>query len=340
MHSNFTFLKRYWPALSQIGSAAEGYLYTDANACLYKLGMFGERLVLEIFAFEHLPEPQADNTHANRIRVLKKESLIPKKIDDILYALRTARNNAVHAGLDSIEDAKTLLEMTYNLATWFMEVYGDWGYIAEGFHMPQHEPDVDYNSLLQEKEDQILALTKKVEEVATAASDKLTKERSVQAETASEKLEFSEAETRFLIDQQLRLVGWDADTNVIRYSKGTRPQKGKNLAIAEWPTDSSVMKGGYADYALFVGLKLVAFVEAKKANQDVPAVIDYQCKDYSQTIKKEHSEYISELGAIIKRHLPLLPTRVLILNNWKPNPGSGSLTCVILLIFQKLCRGG
>lgn len=76
--------------------------------------MFGERLILEIFAFEHIKEPTIDNTHANRIRLLKREGLIPKKIDDILYALRKTRNDAVHAGADSVEDAKTLLSMTYN----------------------------------------------------------------------------------------------------------------------------------------------------------------------------------------------------------------------------------
>ena len=121
MKSNFEFLNRYWPALAQIGAAAESYVYSDANACLYKLGMFGERLILEIFAFEHIKEPTIDNTHANRIRLLKREGLIPKKIDDILYALRKTRNDAVHAGADSVEDAKTLLSMTYNLAVWFME---------------------------------------------------------------------------------------------------------------------------------------------------------------------------------------------------------------------------
>ena len=68
MKSNFEFLNRYWPALAQIGAAAESYVYSDANACLYKLGMFGERLILEIFAFEHIKEPTIDNTHANRIR--------------------------------------------------------------------------------------------------------------------------------------------------------------------------------------------------------------------------------------------------------------------------------
>lgn len=292
MKSNFHFLNRYWPALAQIGETAENYVYSDPNACLYKLGMFGERLILEIYAFEHIPEPTVDNTHSNRIRLLKREGLIPKKIDDILYALRKTRNNAVHAGADSVDDAKTLLQMTYNLSVWFMEVYGDWGYIADDFVMPEEKIIPDYEAIIKQKEEQIAALSSQIEQVTTAASHKTTKERIEQAETASESMELSEAETRYLIDEQLRKCGWEADTNSIRYSKGTRPQKGKNLAIAEWPTDSKVGKNGYADYALFVGLKLVAIVEAKKAAIDILSAIDFQCKDYASEIKAEHSEYV------------------------------------------------
>ena len=292
MKSNFEFLNRYWPALAQIGAAAESYVYSDANACLYKLGMFGERLILEIFAFEHIKEPIIDNTHANRIRLLKREGLIPKKIYDILYALRKTRNDAVHAGADSVEDAKTLLSMTYNLAVWFMEVYGDWGYIAPAFVMPENVVQPDYESIIKEQEEKIVALSKQVEAVSTAASTKTSKERAEKGETASESMELSEAETRYLIDEQLRKFGWEADTNTLRYSKGTRPQKGRNLAIAEWPTDSAVGKNGYADYALFVGVKLVGIVEAKKAAIDIPSVIDHQCKEYAKGIKDEHHEYI------------------------------------------------
>lgn len=292
MKSNFEFLNKYWPALAQIGAAAESYVYSDANACLYKLGMFGERLILEIFAFEHIKEPTIDNTHANRIRLLKREGLIPKKIDDILYALRKTRNDAVHAGADSVEDAKTLLSMTYNLAVWFMEVYGDWGYSAPAFVMPENVVQPDYESIIKEQEEKIVALSKQVEAVSTAASTKTSKERAEKGETASESMELSEAETRYLIDEQLRKVGWETDTNTLRYSKGIRPQKGRNLAIAEWPTDSAVGKNGYADYALFVGLKLVGIVEAKKAAIDIPSVIDHQCKEYAKGIKGEHQEYI------------------------------------------------
>ena len=87
-------------------------------------------------------------------------------------------------------------------------------------------------------------------------------------------MHLSEAQTRELIDEQLRKVGWEADTRDLRYSKGTRPTKRKNLAIAEWPTDSKTGNNGYADYALFIGEKLVGIIEAKKKHTNISSVLD------------------------------------------------------------------
>ena len=89
----------------------------------------------------------------------------------------------------------------------------------------------------------------------------------------------TESETRKIIDKQLRKVGWEADTENLRYSKGTRPQNGRNIAIAEYPTEN-----GFADYVLFVGTKAVAVIEAKANYKDISAVIDCQCKEYSRTL--------------------------------------------------------
>lgn len=292
MKSNFEFLKNYWPALAQIGETAEHYLYSDPNSCMYKLGMFGERLVHEIFAFEKLAEPSYDNTQANRIRILKRERLIPKKIDDILFALRKTRNDAVHKYVDSVDDARTLLSLTYNLAVWFMEVYGDWNFSAPAFVMPKEVIQPDYDSIIKEQEAKIAELTKQVTTVKTAVSNSSVKERAEKAEAASESMELSEAETRIIIDDQLQRVGWEADTNNLRYSKGTRPQKGRNMAIAEWPTDSTTGKAGYADYALFVDEKMVGIIEAKKAAIDIPSVLSYQCAEYAKMIRKDHQKYV------------------------------------------------
>jgi type I restriction enzyme R subunit len=103
-----------------------------------------------------------------------------------------------------------------------------------------------------------------------------------QSEVAAKKIDLDEAETRALIDQQLRDRGWEADTKLLRYSDGVRPAKGRNMAIAEWPT-----KNGPADYALFVGTKLMGLVEAKRQRKNVSAAID-QAERYAKGLS--HAE--------------------------------------------------
>ena len=94
-------------------------------------------------------------------------------------------------------------------------------------------------------------------------------------EQAAAKIDLDEASTRDLIDQQFRDRQWEADTKTVRHSAGVRPAKGRNMAIAEWPTAS-----GPADYALFVGTALVGVVEAKRRRKNVSAAID-QAERYS-----------------------------------------------------------
>lgn len=108
------------------------------------------------------------------------------------------------------------------------------------------------------------ATQRQAEKTAPAELAKLEKA----AEAADNVINLDEAATRAIIDQQLRNAGWEADTRELRYAKGVRPTKGRDLAIAEWPTAS-----GPADYALFAGLILVGVVEAKRRNRNVMSVL-------------------------------------------------------------------
>jgi type I restriction enzyme R subunit len=94
------------------------------------------------------------------------------------------------------------------------------------------------------------ALQQQAEQLPAAARASIEQE----AARAAEDINLDEAATRAIIDEQLRQVGWDADTETLRHASGTRPIKGRNLAISEWPTAS-----GPADYALFAGLKLLGW---------------------------------------------------------------------------------
>lgn len=74
------------------------------------------------------------------------------------------------------------------------------GYIASDFVMPEKAEYTDYKAIIKEQEEKIATLSKQIGAVSTAASSKTTKERVEKGETASESMELSEAETRYLID--------------------------------------------------------------------------------------------------------------------------------------------
>lgn len=293
MASNFKFLETEFPVLANFGNLAEQYCYTDPNSCLMKLGMIGETIVNLMFTYDKIPIPY-DNSAVNRINVLSSEGLLTRDLTDILHALRKVRNKAVHENYSESSDCPVFLQMAYSLSEWFMQTYGDWNYQHQSFVMPVKEEDktkkiVVLNKAQEEEKEE--ELTKTAIAYAEQAEQVDKKVRLKQANKMASQRQKSEAETRYMIDEQLRQVGWEANTQEIRYSKGARPAKGRNMAIAEWPTDSTVSKKGYADYALFVGTKLVGIIEAKAEHKDIPSVVDYQGKDYPRNIRKEDAEY-------------------------------------------------
>lgn len=145
-----------------------------------------------------------------------------------------------------------------------------------------------WESLAAENEAKLVEYQTKME-VANAVYKEQFAQKDEQTQTVEktriEKTVFqlSEDETRVLIDQQLIDMGWQADTENLRYAKGARPIANENRAIAEWPTDS-----GPADYVLFMGLTPVAVVEAKKTAINVYSAID-QSKRYAKGLQEKEA---------------------------------------------------
>ena len=290
--SNFTFLETHWSDLAKLGDLSEKYVYSDPNASVIKQGMLAEVMVKYMLAYDGIKEPDYDNTHANRIRLLKKNDLLPFEISNTLYILRKDRNDAAHTGADEGERALNNLPLLYELCVWYMQTYGDYGYSPVGYVQPV-DMSVSLDELEKENrelEERNKALLLELQQIQKTGKADSSRRAVAYAKAVNVKL--SETQTRELIDEQLRKVGWEADTENIRYSKGTRPAKGKNLAIAEWPTDSKTGNAGYADYALFIGEKMVGIIEAKKKHSNISSVLDGQCKDYAKMIKAEHDKYV------------------------------------------------
>lgn len=289
MKSNFAFLKSHFPVLANFGILAEKYCYSDSNSCIMKLGMIGETIVNLMLTYDKIKIP-TDCNAVTKIKILSLQGLLTPDLSDILHALRKARNKAAHTNYENIKEGQTLLEMAYSLCEWFMQTYGDFQYKHCKFVMPT---EADAQSIT-DNDDKAAEqkMLEETEKIAAAAKAVAADERRKRALAAASQRQKSEAETRYMIDTQLRKVGWEADTENLRYGKGIRPQKGKNLAIAEWPTLSAAGNKGRADYALFAGEKLVAVIEAKAEHKDIPSVIDYQCKEYAQNIRPEDEKYV------------------------------------------------
>ncbi|MDR4652986.1 MAG: type I restriction endonuclease [Nitrosomonas sp.] len=117
------------------------------------------------------------------------------------------------------------------------------------------------------------------QQAATAQPKEALANITAAANSAAEAVQLDEADTRKLIDQQLRQAGWEADSGMLTFGKDARPEKNRNRAIAEWPTET-----GPADYVLFTGLTPVAVIEAKRRNIDVSGALQ-QAKRYSRTFK-------------------------------------------------------
>lgn len=284
--SNFLFLESEFPILFNIGQSAEYNLFQDAVTCIFKIRQFGERVTEYLFEEHHLDFPY-DNSFHNRIKTLEFEKVIPPQVRDLLNSIKHKGNIAVHQNKGSQREAEELLFSMFKIARWFYQSYSvENQSLAEiKFKLP---PKLDTRHALHELEKEYAALQASFNQLLEQR-DKTTlpaeKQEEIRARSqqAASKIEMSEAETRTLIDEQLKQAGWEVDTNSINFKKNkTLPQRGKNIAIAEWPCGEK-----WADYALFVGFELYGIVEAKKYASDISTDLQ-QAKIYAERLSQQH----------------------------------------------------
>ncbi len=157
---------------------------------------------------------------------------------------------------------------------------------------------------LEDQNKKLLEELAALQAAAEKAAPRAIHETITRAAEASEAIELDEAATRRLIDKQLRDAGWEVDSETLTFERGVRPTKGKNRAIAEWPTLTDG-KEGWADYVLFAGLQVVGVVEAKRKHKDVLGVIP-QAKRYSDGYIVKGDEVLVEGAPWGQHKVPFL----------------------------------
>jgi type I restriction enzyme R subunit len=316
---NFAFLKAHDLQLVRLGSQAERYFSDDPNTCLIKLRQFGELLAQLVAAsaglYDDPDEKQIDllrrleaaGAIAGDVTTLFHE--LRRAGNRATHSLAGEHRIAL-AGLKQARQLGIWFHRSYGRNTSFKpmlfvppaepidrtaELHAEMQQLRDDLAAYRDRAEAAQAAAREEAELRQLAelLLQDVEAEAAASQEQLVRlqteatarpkaeaDRTIAtAQRIGSQLELTEAETRQLIDRQLCDAGWEADTITLSYGQGARPQKGRNLAIAEWPTES-----GPADYVLFCGLEAIAVVEAKRQSNDVSGAID-QAQRYSRGVR-------------------------------------------------------
>jgi type I restriction enzyme, R subunit len=284
--ANFSHLQAVDEQLVRLGALAEKYFADDPNTSLIKMRQFGELLAKHVATQMGQYDPEREESQYELLRRLRDEGALPFQTYQLFGEIRRAGNTASHANQGDQATALNILKMGWQLGVWFQQTFIKTDFKVDEFIPPAATSET---AALQEERERLAAqveaanarvealLQKQQSEAARKRSPTFEKYRQA-AINASQLMVLDEAQTRQIIDGQLRAAGWEADTVNLRYNLGTRPERGRNLAIAEFPTSS-----GPADYVLFIGLMPVATVEAKRKNVDVSAAL-VQAKRYSRDI--------------------------------------------------------
>ncbi|MEY5049038.1 MAG: hypothetical protein RLZZ175_2397 [Bacteroidota bacterium] len=299
MISKFTFLKDDYLELFSIAELAEQLIHLDPNSSLAKSRLFSEKIVSLIFEFDELEI--VDGNQVDKINFLFQENAIPDIVRDILHTIRKSGNRATHDGKSSYQEAFFILKKCYNLGKWFFETYEDELVDQSDYVLPPAKSDAYIAELKKQNEELSTQLIDNKNKIsALNQTPELKSSRRIRGTRNAGNINLDEFETRkLLIDPLLKQAGWECDTENINYkSKKTIPQKGKNLAIAEWPCN-----GKWADYALFIGTDLYGIVEAKKFASDISTDL-HQSKIYAERI--EDKEHFNMLGKWENYKVPFL----------------------------------
>ena len=284
--SNFDFLKqsKIFNNFSEACCEAENGLGLNTVTCSILCRRALELGVKWLYANDNdLRIPYNDNLSALVHDITFKNIIDEKLLKQIEYVIKLG-NFAVHNNKKiSREEAILSLRYLYNFMQWIAYCYSD-NYIEKEFD-ENILPKQTVNILpVKEREylyEELEAKDKKLEETRKE-NEELRKQLTEKRESKKENYIFevkdiSEYETRKkYIDLELKIAGWDFDTNIQ-----------EELKLNGMPNNQNV---GYADYVLFGknGLPL-AVVEAKRTSVD-PKVGQNQAKLYADCLEQEYHQ--------------------------------------------------
>lgn len=272
--SNFSYLNQ-WQTLVDNATQAENCVYSDPRASCFYARRTLEITVQWMYQYDASLKSPYDNHLAALIHEPSFKNLLGAGLFAKIKAIQHTGNNAVHSNsLISEQDALQIIKELHHVLYWFYRNYSQQSPLIDHVFNSDLIPrkvSIDAALALQSAK-KLTQLAKQLKEQDEAQADidaknaALTEELKVlRAQIAAQKQlnqqaadphNYNEAATRkFLIDQQLKEVGWDLTLrNVIEYE------------VTGMPNNTG---DGRVDYVLWGenGLPL-AVVEAKRTMHD------------------------------------------------------------------------
>lgn len=115
--SNFEFIKKHQPVLSELGAWAEKYTYSDPQSAITKLRCFGELYVAFLYEVFTIPNEGAQ-TFFEKLTNEHFKHAVEDCVVEKLHAIRMKGNNAAHPIGVSVDDAIWLVKEAYFLSAW------------------------------------------------------------------------------------------------------------------------------------------------------------------------------------------------------------------------------
>lgn len=276
--SNFGFLKE-WPEIQEQACKAEGMMRSDPRGSCFYTRHTVERAVNWMYRFDPALSKPYDDTLGTLIHEPSFKNALPAGLFYKLKAIQKVGNSAVHseARISQQESLQVVKEL-HHFLYWFYRTYSKEKPIQNQLFDPDKLPQLALVEATAAEMNR-RAVLKLSEELAARDKEAVKKQAELErqnaeltdelarlrvqiseAKAANEKVgdshDYNEAETRkFLIDQQLREVGWDLKApNVIEFE------------VTGMPNNQGL---GYVDYVLWgEDGKPLAVVEAKRTMHD------------------------------------------------------------------------
>lgn len=133
----FSFLQPKYKKLADVAEALEKQVYNDVPSALSKARLFAEKLAKYVMEMEDI-NVYYEMKHVEVIHKLYREGILNEEMHFRFEWIRKMGNKAVHeANFGSVEDALKAHKLTYDLAVWFMELYGDVNFKAPAYASPK-----------------------------------------------------------------------------------------------------------------------------------------------------------------------------------------------------------